>query len=158
MGETELEGRLRRLEDRQAIVDVVIRYCVAVDSRDWTMFASCFAPVLTTDAGELTSEEFVGIVQGALPGFQRTQHLSTNHVVTFHGSDRATCASDMYAQHLLEESSGGTYYLLRARYTEDLIRTPDGWRIRSITTTDRWEEGNLNAVAEAIERVRQAAR
>lgn len=60
----------------------------------------------------------------------------------------------MYAQHLLEASLAGTYYLLRARYSDGLIRTPDGWKIESITTTNRWEEGNLNAVAEAIERVR----
>jgi hypothetical protein len=84
--------------------------------------------------------------------------LATNQLVTFDDSDRATCEFDMFAQHRLEESPAGTYYLLRARYTEELIRTPDGWRIRSIITSNRWEEGNLDAVAEAIERVRQTGR
>jgi len=153
---SDLEDRVRRLEDRQLIVDIVIRYCVAVDSRDWSTFASCFAPTLRRETGELTREEFVAIVEGALPGFRSTQHLSTNHVVTFDPADpdRATCDSDMYAQHFLEASTAGTYYLLRARYSDQLIRTPDGWKIEAITTTNRWEEGNLNAVAEAIERVR----
>jgi len=153
---SDLEDRVRRLEDRQSIVDVVIRYCVAVDSRDWVLFASCFAPTVRREIGELTREEFVAIVEGALPGFRSTQHLSTNHVVTFDPADpdRAICESDMYAQHFLEASAAGTYYLLRARYTDQLIRTSDGWKIEAITTTNRWEEGNLNAVAEAIERVR----
>jgi hypothetical protein len=44
--------------------------------------------------------------------------------------------------------------LLLARYRDELIRTSDGWKIESITTTNRWEEGNLNAIAEAIDNVR----
>jgi len=120
------------------------------------MFASLFAPTVRTDSGELSSAEFVAIVQGALPGFRSTQHLSTNHLVTFDPGDpdRATCESDMYAQHFLDASAGGTYYLLRARYSDVMTRTRTGWKIRAITTTNRWEEGNLNAVAEARERVR----
>lgn len=151
-----LEDRVRRLEDRHSIVDVVVRYCVAVDARDWPLFASCFASSVRRDGGELARVDFVAVVEGALPGFRSTQHLSSNHVVTFDPNDRdqAICAFDMFAQHLLETSRAGTYYLLRARYAVGLTRTPDGWRIESITTTNRWEEGNLNAVAEAIERVR----
>jgi hypothetical protein len=154
----DLERRVRRLEDHQAIVDVVIRYCVAVDRRDWGLFADCFAPSVRRDSGELTREEFVAVVEGALPGFRSTQHLSSNHVVTFDPADpdRAVCESDMYAQHHLEASADGTYYLLRARCRDGMVRTPVGWKIESITTTNRWEEGNLNAVAEAIERVRQS--
>jgi hypothetical protein len=153
----DLEGRIQHLEDRQAIIDVVIRYCVAVDRRDWAMFADCFASTVVRDSGEVSREEFVAIVEGALPGFRSTQHLSTNHVVTFDPGDpdRATCDSDMYAQHFLEESAGGTYYLLRARYSDLMTRTANGWKIQAITTTNRWEEGNRNAVAEATERVRR---
>jgi len=153
---TDLESRIQRLEDRQAIIDVVISYCVAVDRRDWAMFANCFAPTVLRESGEVRREEFVAIVEGALPGFRSTQHLSTNHVVTFDPSDpdRARCDSDMYAQHFLEESEGGTYYLLRARYSDLMTRASSGWKIQAITTTNRWEEGNLNAVEEAIQRVR----
>jgi hypothetical protein len=152
----DLESRVRRLEDHQSIVDVAVRYCVAVDRRDWQMLAGCFTSTVRTDSGELSGQEFVAIVAGALPGFRCTQHLSTNHIVTFDETDpdRAKCESDMYAQHCLEESAHGTYYLLRARYSDQMVRTPDGWKIESITTTNRWEDGNLNAVAEAIERVR----
>ena len=153
----DLESRVRRLEDHQAIIDVVIRYCVAVDRRDWVMFASCFGSTVGRDSGELTREEFVAVVEAALPGFLSTQHLSSNHVVSFDPTDpdRAICESDMYAQHRLEASAAGTYYLLRARYRDEVVRTAAGWKIVSITTTNRWEEGNLNAVAEATEIVRR---
>ena len=33
---------LQRLVDRQAIVDVVVRYATGVDRRDWALYASCF--------------------------------------------------------------------------------------------------------------------
>lgn len=153
----ELQRRVRLLEDRQEIVDLVIRYCVAVDRRDWDMFGSCLASSVRRDSGVLTREEFVAVVAGALPGFRSTQHLSSNQLVSFDTSDpdRAVCESDMYAQHFLEGSPGGDYYLLRARYRDEVVRTADGWKIEAITTTNRWEEGNLTAVAEAIERVRR---
>ena len=151
-----LESRVRRLEDRADISETVIRYCVAVDARNWEMFADCFAPTVTTEqTGQLARNEFVTFVAGALDGFRSTQHMSTNHLITFDEAnpDRATCESDMFAQHFLEGSPQGEYYLLRARYSDQMIRTSDGWKIESITTWNRWEEGNINAVAEAIERV-----
>lgn len=155
----DINSRVRRLEDRQAIVDVVVRYCVAVDSRDWDLYAECFAATVRTDSGELSGPDFVEMVKGALPAFRSTQHLSTNHLVIFDESepDVAVCASDMFAQHYLEGSTDGPYYLLRARYRDELVRTPEGSKISAITATNRWEDGNLNAVAEAFERIRSAA-
>jgi hypothetical protein len=157
---SELETRIRRLEDRNAIIEAVIRYGVSVDRKDWQMFADCFTPVVRTDhSGDVSREEFVAIVAGALDGFGSTQHLSTNHLITFDEGDpdRAVCESDMFAQHFLAGSPHGEFYLLRARYADQMVRTPEGWRIESITTWNRWEEGNLTAVAEAIERVRSRA-
>ncbi len=148
---SDLADRVRRLEDRQEIIDVIVRYCVAVDARDWSMFADCFAPRVLRDTGEVSREEFVSIVEGALPGFAWTQHVSTNHLVTFDAADPdgATCDSDMVATHELAGSPHGTSYVLRARYRDRMVRTASGWRIRAITTTNRREEGNLDAVAEA---------
>ena len=149
-------SRIRAIEDRTAIVDTVIQYCVAVDKRDWALFADCFAPRVQTEFGELQRREFVAIVETALPAFRSTQHLSTNHIVRFDpdNPDRATCESDMFAQHFLEDAVDGEFYLLRARYREEMVRTADGWRIGSITTSNRWEDGNLNAITEAMDRIR----
>ena len=151
--------RMRRLEDRQSVVDVVVQYCVAVDAKDWNLFADCFAPTLRTESGEVSSADFVAMVKGALPAFRCTQHLSANHLVAFEPDDPdvAICTSDMFAQHFLEDSPGGAYYLLRARYRDEMIRTSHGWKISALTTSNRWEDGNLNAVAEAFERIRTAA-
>jgi hypothetical protein len=157
----DLETRVRRLEDRVAISEVVIRYGLAVDRRDWAMFERGFTDPVNTGydsngvpSGTTSRQDLVALVSTALNGFDTTQHLSVNHVIEFdeNDPDRAVCTSSMYAQHLLKGSTNGEYYLLRAIYTDYLRRTPDGWRIEGIDTENRWEEGNLTAVEEAIER------
>ena len=158
----DLVTRVRRLEDRAAISTTVISYCLHVDRRDWVAFTRCFTDPVLTDfqngqaTGSTCRADLVALISEALDGFTHTQHLSTNHVITFHETDpdTATCVSAMHAQHLLEGSPHGTFYLLRAIYTNHLRRKSDGWRIEGIETERRWEEGNLTAVEEAIERTR----
>ncbi|GAA2756732.1 nuclear transport factor 2 family protein [Actinopolymorpha rutila] len=159
----DLATRVRRLEDRAAISETVINYCLNVDRRDWATFTRCFTdPVLTEyHDGRPTSSTsragLVALISEALDGFTLTQHLSANHVITFDTADPdlATCVSTMYAQHLIQGSPNGEFYLLRAIYTNHLRRTSEGWRIEGIETERRWEEGNLTAVDEAIQRTRR---
>ncbi|MBA8793440.1 hypothetical protein FHX74_001045 [Friedmanniella endophytica] len=160
----DLEARIRRLEDRAAISETVINYGLAVDRKDWVAFARCFTdPVLTgyqdgEPTGSTRRSALVAMVAEALDGFGLTQHLSTNHVITVDPDDpdRATCTSAMYAQHELPGSPNGEFYLLRAIYTDFMRRTDEGWRIEGIDTENRWEQGNLTAVDEAIARTRAA--
>ena len=46
---TDLEARVRRLEDRALISEQVIKYAVGVDRRDWAMFAECFTDPVYAD-------------------------------------------------------------------------------------------------------------
>ena len=159
----DLEARVRRLEDRAEISEVVIRYAVGVDRRDWTMFADCFTDPVHADFSELggavgTSPraELVAGIATVLDGFTVTQHLSPNHLIEFSDADpdRAVCHSYMYAQHVLKGSPSGEFYLLRGSYTSHMARTPEGWRIERLIQHVGWEEGNTGAVAEAAQRTR----
>jgi hypothetical protein len=158
---TDLESRVRELEDRTQISEQVIKYAVGVDRRDWDMFADCFTDPVYADfsAGGMPAETvardvLVARISAALNGFTATQHLSPNHVIEFDASnpDRAVCHSYMFAQHLLEGADDGDYYLLRGSYTNHMLRTSEGWRIERILQHRSWEYGNRNAVAEAIAR------
>jgi hypothetical protein len=159
-----LEARIRRLEDRAAIVEVAINYARGVDHRDWTLFASCFTDAIVTDYSALGSppktwerEAFVEYIREWLSGFTATQHISPNHVIEFdeQDPDRALCRSYMYAQHYLEGSPNGEFYLARGSYDNHMLRTPDGWRIERIVQYVFWQEGNTDAVAESRERFLQ---
>jgi hypothetical protein len=158
---TDLESRIRRLEDRALISERVIKYAMAVDRADWEMFADCFTDPVHADysgsglpAADFARDDLVAIVRGALSGFTATQHLSPNHVIEFddNDSDRAICFSYMYAQHYLEGSEGGDFFLLRGSYTNHMLRTSDGWRIERLIQHVGWSDGNQNAVTEATAR------
>ena len=161
----ELEARIRRLEDRELISELVISYAVSVDRKDWTALATCFTDPVFADfsemgapAGPVARADQVAGIAAAIGGFAHTQHLSPNHIIEFDDNDvdRATCYSYMYAQHLLEGSANGDFYLLRGSYTNRVVRTTDGWRIEGLIAHVGWEEGNLTAVAESAARVRAA--
>jgi hypothetical protein len=159
----DIEARLRSLEDRALISEVVIKYAMGVDRQDWEMFGECFTDHIQTDysglgspAREWLREDFVAMVRSALSGFTATQHISPNHIIAFdqNDPDRAICHSYMYAQHLLEGSEAGDFYLARGAYANHMLRTPAGWRIERIVQYVSWQEGNLNAVTEATTRLK----
>jgi hypothetical protein len=163
---TDLESRIRQIEDRTQISEQVIRYAMGVDRRDWAMFAGCFTdPVYADFSGggiptaTVSRADLVARVSAALNGFTATQHISPNHVIEFDASDpgRAICHSYMYAQHLLRGSANGEFYLLRGSYTNHMLRTPDGWRIERIIQHRSWEYGNTSAVTEATARAQAQA-
>jgi hypothetical protein len=158
---TELQSRVRRLEDRAEISEQVVKYAMGVDRRDWDMFSDCFTERVYADfsaggmpAQEYARDELVARISFALNGFTATQHISPNHVIEFDvgDPDRAICHSYMFAQHLLEGANNGDFYLLHGSYTNHMLRTAEGWRIERIIQHRSWEYGNTHAVTEAIAR------
>ncbi len=153
------EQALAELVDRQAVVDVVIRYATGVDRRDWVLYASCFTDPCEFDfsawRGEpvivATPTEWATKVRSTNGNFDTTQHLSTNHVVTFEDADAATCVSYMHAQHwfsvarlteLGQPADEPRWCTLGGYYTNSLTRTAAGWRIRRCQLNVTWITGD----------------
>ena len=148
-----LSGELQRLIDRAAISDVVIAYATGVDSRDWALYRSIFTDPCTFDfsswngrpAVSMPTEDWVAGVRGTLSGFDATQHISSNHVITFGseptGAERARCVSYMQAQHFLADQPV-THCTLGGYYTNDLVRTDNGWKIEHCQLTVTWSTGD----------------
>jgi ketosteroid isomerase-like protein len=146
------------LVDRQAVVDVVVRYATAVDRRDWALLRTCFPDRATFDftsvfggsASEMSADDYVANTRALISGFAATQHLSTNHVPVVTG-DTATCVSEVQAYHVLDDGRSCT---LGGHYTHALARTPTGWRMSSVTLTLRWEQGDRRVFGGAAARGR----
>ena len=145
----DLEARVRRLEDRALISDTVTKYAVAVDRRDWAMFADCFTDPVHADysenglpAADFTRDDLVAIVRDAVGGYTATQHLSPNHIIEFddHDPDRAICTSYMYAQHHVDATDKSEFLLLRGSYTHHMVRTNYGWRIERLIQHISWRD------------------
>lgn len=156
MSNTDLDlgSRVKRLGDRTAISEVVIRYAVAIDRADWDMLAGVLTDPVHVDfsdagmpPGDFSSDSFVNFASAGLSGFTARQHLSPNHAITFDDEDHAVCLSYMYAQHYLEGAERGDFFLMRGSYTNRLVCTPQGWKIAHVTQHVSWNEGNLELPA-----------
>ena len=154
----DLASRIQQLEDRIAISECVINYAAGVDRADWKLFSSCFADEVDVDFSDagmaprtFSRDEFVDFTRGALGGFTARQHLSPNHVIDFDADDpdSAVCESYMVAQHYLQDAQGGDYFVMHGSYTNQMRRTPLGWRIRGLVQRVSWSEGNTDAPAQA---------
>jgi hypothetical protein len=124
----DLERRIRRLEDRAALEDLVIRYFVAADDDDEPTLAATFAP----DAEFYAGGHLCGADRAAIVAFIAadrknmgvTVHTQNYTLLTFHDDDRA---SGVVGVHLELDRGGSTLYGA-ARYHDDYVRTGDGWR------------------------------
>jgi SnoaL-like domain len=136
-------------EDRQAIIDLTIAYCWALDGRDWTALESVF---LTDATAELASPLLHGVeaittrVRLALEPLDDSQHIVTNHQVRFDaGSERgdtATCRCYLHAQHVVRGLEGGDNLVIGGRYEDSVVRAELGWRIAHRKLVVMWREGN----------------
>ncbi len=143
------ELTIETLLDRAAISDVVLRYATAVDTRDWPLYQSIFTPQLTVDFSSWSGDpevtipvsEWVELVRKTLSGFDATQHLSSNHVISVSG-DSASCVSYMVARHYLVENGERFMHSIGGYYTNQLIREADGWKIRHCALKVTWEMGD----------------
>ena len=154
MTDNDLAARLQRLEDRNAIIDVVIKYATSIDAADWEGYASIFTDPVHIDFSEaglppsdFPREQFIGFAKQGLEAWDARQHISPHHVVEFDDNDpdKAICRSYMYAQHYKKDAPGGEFYLMRGSYDNHLVRTADGWKITSLTQHISWLEGNPTA-------------
>jgi 3-phenylpropionate/cinnamic acid dioxygenase small subunit len=137
---------LQELADRAAIVDAVIAYATAVDTRDWERLGSLF----TDDAcweysgsGERISEPtaIVARISTSMERFDATHHLTGNHVAAVH-DDHAEHTCYYQAQHVRLGLPDGEKFLGAGRYDDRLRRTPDGWRFTHRRITSVWSDGN----------------
>jgi hypothetical protein len=137
--------------DQQAIIDLTIAYCWALDTREWSMLDRVF----TTEATALLgSPELSGLeaikqrVANALDPLDHSQHMVNTHQVHVDG-DTATCRCYFQAQHVRRAAAvdgARPNFIVAGRYEDRLVRTSDGWRIAHRELVGMWTEGNLAVV------------
>ncbi len=131
----DIDRMVRRLCDKDEIVDLVHRYSHLVDHRRHDELAELFTDDCIVDYGPGVGQPLRGRAAfraafGAepteeRPGFAATSHHNANVLVTFTGDDSATVLTSVYAWHLT--TNGGTPRVWG--YYHDVVRrTPDGWR------------------------------
>ncbi|MFY1638049.1 nuclear transport factor 2 family protein [Solwaraspora sp. WMMB335] len=127
--------------DRMAIADVVTRYFMAIDRRDWTRLRSCFTDdvegvyegVRVAGGADRIMDFFTGVSPHRFPleivDLRASMHFIGNHYAQV-TQDRAV--AETYAQaHLIDHPAGGPRMRTRGlRYLDELVRIDGRWLIR----------------------------
>ena len=140
-----MDAALQRLLDEHEITRLCYRYGAALDDRDWAALRTCFTDDAVTEYAGLGQFEGYAAIQGvcrtALGPLDRSQHLIGNVTAEVDG-DTATARCYLHAQHVRTGTPGGDLYMLAGRYTDRLVRSPEGWRFVHRRLETWWTDGN----------------
>jgi len=134
----DLERSVRRLLDKDEIIDLVHRYSYLVDHRMPDQLVELFTDDCLVDYGAgiappIRGRRALGELFGigtespeAGRGFLATSHHNANVLVTFESDDRASVLTSLYAWHQAQE---GETPRIWGCYHDIAVRTADGWRL-----------------------------
>jgi hypothetical protein len=140
----DLEQRIRRLEDRAELNDLVVRYFVAVDDDDYATLAQTFASQASFSAGGFDGahgrDAIVDSLRASRAQMGATVHTPDYTLFTFHGDSEA---SGLVGAHLELSMAGKTLYGA-VRYTDTYVRESGRWclsqRDMRVIHVGPWEE------------------
>jgi hypothetical protein len=126
--------------DEGDIARLLYRYARAVDTKDWELYRSVFTDDAHIDyAGSTippgTRDQVADILSRAFATIPWSMHHITNIEADIDGDSatvRAMFYNPMQLPGMPEMSSCGGYY------HHELVRTPDGWRSRSLREDNVW--------------------
>jgi hypothetical protein len=137
----DLERRVRVLEDRREIEDVIIRYATAVDSQDDALLETCFTDDATASfagvpagPGGAAIVAFLASLRGA--PIIGSMHRFGNVVVTLDGDE-----ADVKSRAVVVGVRGEPLQLRVSgiSYHDHFVRTAAGWRIKHRAHSPSWE-------------------
>ncbi len=129
------------MSEHAEISALLYRYARAVDSKDWELYRSVFtedAHIDYSSAGAIVGgrDEVVDWFSANFGVIPWSMHYITNIEVLESADDSATVRAMFYNPMQLpgmtEMSACGGYY------HHELVRTPDGWRSRSLREENLW--------------------
>lgn len=141
------------LADREAIRDVMMRYCRGIDRLDVDLIRSAYWPDAHDDHLEFSGniEEFIEYCEPILGGMRYSQHLIGNMLIEIDG-DRAEVESYFQGYHSVPDEAGNRHdHVAAGRYLDVFEKRNDEWRIlkrfvvtdwfRDYPDTADWEVG-----------------
>lgn len=129
------------MSEHSEISALLYRYARAVDSKDWELYRSVFtedAHINYSSAGAVvgTRDEVVDWFAANFGVIPWSMHYITNIEILETAGDtasvRAMFYNPMQLPGMAEISACGGYY------HHELVRTPDGWRSRSLREENLW--------------------
>jgi SnoaL-like domain len=132
--------------DRIEIHELMFRYGMGVDRKDWDLYRSVFtedAQIDYTDSGGIRAgvDDMIEWLSKALAPFVGLHHNMTNHIVTFENDGARACTYFLAFHTTLDGAGGEVVFAMGGFYQDRLVRTRDEWRIADRNELGVWMEG-----------------
>lgn len=132
-------------EYRTQAIDLQLRVADAVDRRDWTTFANCFADGATADLPHSGHHDSVALmilaIKPIIERLEATQHHLSNHIITVDGDGGVVeCYLISQAVRLLE--TGPTLFTFGGRYIDRVVREAGVLKIAHRREEVVWRSGD----------------
>ncbi|MFI9782935.1 nuclear transport factor 2 family protein [Kitasatospora sp. NPDC051984] len=143
-----LRARVQELTDGAEISALINRYVTLLDTQDEHGYDETWPPTVFTDDAVLhfpigTHRGIDGVARfhyEAKAKFDRTLHLSANHVISLDG-DRGTVRFHVVATHVHHREAGAALFDIGGHYGGVVVRTPQGWRFQEWSFNLTWADG-----------------
>ena len=135
-----VEPEVQALLDRQAIHDVVVRYCRGIDRLDLELVRGCYHPDATDDHGSFlgTRDEYVEWVGGVLMRYTGTMHVVANHLVELDGDVAHSETYGVAYHHGDPPDDHRRNFTTGFRYVDRFERRDREWRIATRVAVREW--------------------
>lgn len=139
---------LQQISDRIEIQDLLTRYTVAIDTKDWSLLDTCFLPDAAVDytaTGGIKGRypEVRAWLEKALAPFPVTVHYISNSTVELDG-DRASSRTYVINPMGFPNPDGSLHmFTVGGYYVDELVRNADGWRIAKRVEESAFLDGTL---------------
>ncbi|MFG2294221.1 nuclear transport factor 2 family protein [Streptomyces sp. NPDC048603] len=143
-GARDLDGRLRELEDKEALRGLLVRGWRALDRKDWRAWAACWAEDAVLEFGPWGTtygrEAIRAVVEEAESGLPSMQHHILNLHVEVDG-DRASGIGYMWFVAVTEPGRESSPSSMGGPYAWEFRRGPDGWLLVHQRLDVAWTSG-----------------
>lgn len=135
-----LSARLKMLEDKEAIGDVLVAYGRALDSRDFKAYGSLFAKDGTWSGGMGSAQTPEGIqkmVEGGFAKMSPELYTDSNHVMTSMDIEVSGDTAKAWSRWLwvIKAADGKPRLERGGRYEDTLVREDGKWKFKTRATT-----------------------
>ena len=134
------DPEVQALLDKQAITEVIYRYCRGLDRMDVPLTLSCWHPGGTDDHGALYTGSAEGFVEWLWPvhaAMERTQHTIHNILIELDADD--AYSESYYIVYLRAKGEDGMQDIVGAgRYCDHFQRRNGEWKIAHRQAVSDW--------------------
>jgi hypothetical protein len=134
---------LQEISNRIEIQELLVRYCYAIDDRNWVAYRGVFTPDAILDdtaTGGIRSgvEEHVAFMRKALSKILISQHAISTILLDIRG-DEATARVHCSCPMVVDLGEGKRHVFFQGLWYRDrVVHTPEGWRISELVEEGYW--------------------